>query len=176
MKNYPNSIKTTLLDMEKSLSRQCPGIKVVLPDNNSAGMILPDEDSAYVHVYLLNVPGDSMLDIEDAAYDIWEAVRPESVSFFLYTPEETAQKYPDYVAKQDKRQSGKILEYLRNAQEWQAESQFIEPQRESWELVYHVQQMIGVTCVGSIRTEPPTEYHTTTPSSVAADTELAKAA
>ena len=84
------------MDLEKSLSKKCKDIRVVFAQINIPGMITPNDNSEYIHVYLLNVPGDLILELEDDAYDIWEENRKDSVSFFIYTPEETKAQLPAY--------------------------------------------------------------------------------
>ncbi len=75
------------------------GIQAVLFTYETPDMIHPEEDSAYTHVYLLNVAGADMLDVEDKAYAAWRRHRPDdhySMCLFMYSPEETRDRFPRY--------------------------------------------------------------------------------
>ena len=95
--------------MENSLAEKCTGIRVALADKNIPGMIIPGDDSDYVHVYLLNVPGELMLSIEDAAYDIWEENQQYPVGFFQSTPDETKKQFPAYACPHTDYSTNKCL-------------------------------------------------------------------
>ncbi len=95
---------TAVNRMQYELVAEYPGIQAVLVTDEIPDMIHPEEDSAYTHVYLLNVVGADMLDVEDKAYVAWRRHRPDDrcgMCLFMYSPEETRDRFPHYVKKSD---------------------------------------------------------------------------
>ncbi len=98
--NYSkNELATAVNRMQQELAAKYPGIQAVLVTDETPDMIHPEDDSACTHVYLLNVAGVEMLDVEDKAYVAWRRHRPDehcSMCLFMYSPEETRDRFPQY--------------------------------------------------------------------------------
>jgi len=174
-----DNIETNVGKLERILSETYPAICAVLATDQTPAMIAPDEDSAYAHVYLLNVGASEMLAVEDAAYDAWEDVRSDahaSVCFFFYTPEETTNKFPRWSAAETARPSCKTVRNLMAAGRWVTASQSPEPQRESWELVRMSQQMAALPCFSRDEVKHRAAYQSTDAADVELCTDLPKAA
>lgn len=104
MKYSQNELATAVNRMQHDLAAEYPGIQAVLVTDETPDMIHPEEDSAYTHVYLLNVAGVDMLDVEDKAYVAWRRHRPDehcSMCLFMYSPQETGERFPNYADKSD---------------------------------------------------------------------------
>jgi len=166
-------------ELEKRLRVSCPGVRAVLAADETPGMLLPTDDSQYAHIYLLNVPGEKMMALEDAAYGLWREVAPEdsaAVSFFLYSPTETAAKYSDYLVSGAARPTCETARGLREAGEWLADKPHAEPRRKGWELVWEIQQMASLSGLQCVGIESGTNYRSLASSSVECSEELPIAA
>lgn len=97
-----NELTTAVKDLEQDLVEDYPEIRAVLVTDETPDMIQPEEDSAYINVYLLNVAAHEMLDVEDKAYAAWRKHRPDEccgMCLFMYSPQETEAKFPRYAGK-----------------------------------------------------------------------------
>lgn len=63
-----------------------------------------DDASDFVHVNIVNVPEEMIIEVEDVAYDLvreFGRERSRPLCFFLYSLEETARRYPKLAAWQE---------------------------------------------------------------------------
>jgi len=145
-----NDIPDAVTKLENILVAKFPGVRAVLATARTSCMIIPEEDSAYIHIYLLNVGAEEMVAVEDAAYDAWDEVRPSEdcpASYFLYTPDETYATFSAYASSKHELASCLTIRNLAS-QKWQANSLQAAPRSEGWNLVEMLQQM-GRTARGS---------------------------
>lgn len=172
MKNYQNNIEETINNLESKLSEKCSGIRVVHAKTDIPGMITPDDNSAYVHVYLLNIPGEVMLEVKNNAYDIWENYCKEAVSFFVYSPEETKEQFPAYATSNAL--SASYISAISATTNWVTDR--IVPTSKHFKIAA---QRLASQPLAGIMIDKSNAYHplmTKTNNTTAADTQLALAA
>jgi len=59
-----------------------------------------NEDDVYQFINIVQVPESIISDVEDYAYGLLRIISPEKslpIGFYLFTPEETAEKFPEFL-------------------------------------------------------------------------------